>query len=50
MRALGDTISEAMVVGKVLRSLGAKYNHAVMTIEDSRGITTLTLDEFNGSL
>lgn len=33
MRGLGDTVSEQMVVGKVLRSLGPKYNHVVATIE-----------------
>lgn len=50
MNSLGDTTSTAMVVGKVLRSLEAKYNHVVTTIEESKDITTLTLNELIGSL
>lgn len=50
MKVLDDTILEAMVVGKVLRSMGAKYNHVVTAIEESRNITKLTLDELIGSL
>lgn len=46
MRGLGDT----MVVEKVLRSLGAKYNHIVTAIEESIDITKLTLDELSGFL
>lgn len=50
MNSLGDTISEVMIVGKVLRSVGATYNHVVTTIEESKDITSLTLDELAGSL
>lgn len=49
MTALGETILEAMVVGKVLRSMGTKYNHVVTAIEESRDITYLTLDDITGS-
>lgn len=50
MIALGDTISKLMVVGKVLRSMGTKYNHVVIAIEESRDITKLTLDDITSSL
>ena len=49
-RGLGDTISEGMVVGKVLRSLWAKYNLLVTAIEESKDISKLTMDELNGTL
>lgn len=39
-----------MVVGKVLMSMGAKYNHVIMTIEESKDIITLTLNGLTGSL
>ena len=50
MRGLGDTISEVMVVGKVLRNMGPKYNHVVATIKESKDLTKLSLDELSGSL
>lgn len=45
MKSLNDTISEEMVVGKILRSMGAKFNHVVTAIEESRDITKLMVDE-----
>ncbi|XP_039119899.1 uncharacterized protein LOC120256238 [Dioscorea cayenensis subsp. rotundata] len=50
MKSLGDTISKAIVVGKILRSMGAKYNHVVTVIEESHDITKLTLDVLIASL
>ena len=49
MRGLGDTILKAMVVGKVLGSMGPKYNHVVAAIEESKDLTKLSLDELSGS-
>lgn len=49
MKVLGDTISKAMMVRKVLKSMGAKYNHIVTTIEESSDITKLMLDELTKS-
>lgn len=49
MRGFGDILSEAMVVGKVLRSLGPKYNHVVAAIEESNDLTKLTPNELSGS-
>ncbi|XP_039138844.1 uncharacterized protein LOC120276185 [Dioscorea cayenensis subsp. rotundata] len=50
MKSLGDTISEAMVVGKLLRSLGPKFNHVVIAIEESKDLTKLTMEDVSGSL
>lgn len=50
MQGLGDTISESMVVGRVMRSLGPKYNYVVVAIEEAKDRTKLTMDELSGSL
>ncbi|XP_039128901.1 uncharacterized protein LOC120265039 [Dioscorea cayenensis subsp. rotundata] len=50
MKGLGDTIPEAMVVGKLLRSLGSKFNHVVTAIEESKDLTKLTMEDVSGSL
>ncbi|XP_039123419.1 uncharacterized protein LOC120260043 [Dioscorea cayenensis subsp. rotundata] len=50
MKSLGDTISEAMVVGKLLRSLGPKFNHVVTATEESKDLTKLTMEGVSGSL
>lgn len=49
VKGLGDAVTEAMVVRKVLRNTGAKFNHIVMAIKESKDITKLTLDELTGS-
>ena len=35
---------------KILRSLPLKYDNLVMTIEEEKDITTLTMDELMGTL
>lgn len=50
MGCLSDTLSESMVVGKVMSSLGPKFKHVVVVIEESKDLTKLTLDEWSGSL
>lgn len=47
MRGLGHTNSEVMVVGKVLRSLGAKYNYIMMAIEESKSVGPIFLSVFD---
>lgn len=39
-----------MVVGKVLRSLGLKFNSVVPSIEEMKDLMKLTLDELSSSL
>ena len=43
MRGLGDTMTEQMVVGKVLRSLGPKFDNIVLAIKVTKDLTKLTL-------
>ncbi|XP_039137422.1 uncharacterized protein LOC120274950 [Dioscorea cayenensis subsp. rotundata] len=50
MRGLGDTMPEQLAVGKILRSLGPKYNHLVAAIGEAKDLTKLTMDELSGSL
>jgi len=50
MRSLGDQMPESLVVGKVLRSLGPKYNFVVAAIGEAKDLTQVTMDEVAGSL
>ncbi|GJZ18250.1 putative RNA-directed DNA polymerase, eukaryota, reverse transcriptase zinc-binding domain protein [Tanacetum coccineum] len=50
MRAYGDNITDETVVAKILRSLPPKFDHVVAAIEESKYISTLSFDEFMGSL
>ena len=47
---LGEKIPESKIVQKVLRSLPGKFDMKVTTIEETRDITKLKLDELFGSL
>ncbi|XP_039119388.1 uncharacterized protein LOC120255681 [Dioscorea cayenensis subsp. rotundata] len=50
VKALGHKLSEAEVVSKVLRSLAPKFDFVAVAMEESRDMSTLTLDELGGSL
>jgi hypothetical protein len=50
IRGLGEEIDESLVVQKVLRSLLLKYDAKVSTIEETRDLTKMTMDELHGSL
>lgn len=50
MRGLGDQMPEPLVVRKILRSLGPKYNLAVAAIGEAKDLTKLTMDELASSL
>lgn len=41
----GDKIDSETVITKVLRSLTPKYDHVVAAIEESKDLSTLTMDE-----
>ncbi len=50
MRTYGDTITDETVVAKILRSLDPKFDHVVAAIEESKDLSTLSIDELMGSL
>ena len=50
IRGLGDIVPDQLAIGKVLRSLGSKFNYVVAAIEESNDLTKLTMDELSGSL
>lgn len=50
IRGLGYKIGEEQVMSKVLRSLAPKFDFIVIAIEESKGISKLSLDKLTGSL
>jgi Reverse transcriptase (RNA-dependent DNA polymerase)/gag-polypeptide of LTR copia-type/Integrase core domain/GAG-pre-integrase domain/Domain of unknown function (DUF4219)/Zinc knuckle len=50
MKVLGGTVTDEMVVSKVLRSLKPEFDHVVAAIEESKDLTTYSLAELSGSL
>lgn len=50
MRNLGEDLQDAKIVEKVLRSLSEKYNYIVCSIEESKNIKSLSVDELQSSL
>ena len=50
MRKYGEQVSDKKVVEKILRSLPRKYEAAIATIEVSKDLNVLTIDELFGSL
>jgi RNase H-fold protein (predicted Holliday junction resolvase) len=50
MKANGENKGDTAVVEKILRSLTQKFDYVVCSIEESRDIDTLTIDELQSSL
>ena len=50
IRALGEVLTDQIVVAKLMRSLTTKFNHVVSSIMEGNDLTTLTVDELRGSL
>ena len=50
MKSYGETVSDHVVVSKVLRSLTSEFDHVVAAIEESKDLTTYCFDELMGSL
>ncbi|XP_019442326.1 PREDICTED: uncharacterized protein LOC109347051 [Lupinus angustifolius] len=50
MKSNGETMEQCIVVSKILRSLMAKFNYVVCSIEESNDLSTLSVDELHGSL
>ncbi|KAE8732649.1 hypothetical protein F3Y22_tig00001818pilonHSYRG00071 [Hibiscus syriacus] len=50
MRTFGEKIEDVVVVKKILRSLIPKFNYVVCSIEESKDLDLLSIDELQGSL
>jgi hypothetical protein len=50
IRSQGEDIPDQKIVEKVLRSLPEKFNMVVVAIEESKDLTTFTIDQLLGSL
>jgi len=50
MRNLRENMSDMKIVEKILRTLTEKYNYIVCSIEESKDINHLSVDELKSSL
>jgi hypothetical protein len=50
MTSHGERMEQVTVVEKILRSMPAKFNYVVCSIEESNDVTTLSIDELQSSL
>ena len=50
MRFHGEKMNDVTIVEKILRSLTPKYDYVVCSIEESKDIDELSLDELQSSL
>jgi hypothetical protein len=50
MKSFGETIEQVTIVEKILRSMAARFNYVVCSIEESNDVTSLSVDELQSSL
>ena len=50
MKTYGESLSNEIVVSKVLRSLTSDFDHVVAAIEESKDLSQYSFDELMGSL
>ena len=50
MRVYGEAMTDVTICEKIIRSLTDKFNYIVCSIEESRNLDTITIDELQSSL
>ncbi|XP_058775966.1 uncharacterized protein LOC131650264 [Vicia villosa] len=50
MKACGETLTDKMIVEKVLRTLTSHFDHVMVSISESNNLETLKLEDLVGSL
>ncbi|XP_006577635.1 uncharacterized protein [Glycine max] len=50
MKTCGENMQESVITTKSLRSMTAKFNYVVCSIEESNNMDTMTIDELQSSL
>ena len=45
IKTCGETLTTRAIVSKILRSLNLKFNHVVVSTEDSKDISSLSKEE-----
>ncbi|KZV56962.1 hypothetical protein F511_14970 [Dorcoceras hygrometricum] len=50
MKRYGEDVKDELIVGKILRSLDAKFDYIVVSIEESKDTETMIVDDLSRSL
>jgi hypothetical protein len=50
MKSFGENVEQVTIVEKILRSMSARFNYVVCSIEESNDVTSLSIDELQSSL
>ncbi|CAJ2653663.1 unnamed protein product [Trifolium pratense] len=50
MTTQGETLSQATIVEKITRSMTQRFEYVICSIEESRDVTTMSIDELQSSL
>ena len=50
MKGCGETITDKMIVEKVMRTLTSHFDHVIVAIQESNNLETLKVEDLVGSL